>query len=612
MAKRSKRNYNLFRIFAGLFIIMVVVGGIVSQVPSIDQPTNSTTASESEQIAADEPGSPNEPHYLRTVRDDQLGTPIGGSFECKPGSVSRAGIEGSPSYPNLAACESAKGNARWAPIELPGGYPCRQTLATAINTYATKDDCANAVDNTLRFTQTTGASGRLCTLDPSGSFTGLKSCTRAFGTPADCVAYPKFLICPGEVDDSVPVVKVRFTALQLPKKDFFYFYCLKSAVRECEDDDWEKIDAAELLANQNSEYYYESKELCGNGTKNMKTDCSKDGSDWFHTGSTYQISLAQAKKKENIGSGDVKVGAAFYVKHFYPEIVEPKEGGQEILNVTNIEEKPGGIGKIRVTLKGRNNINKNDSDNGGSNKFNDYWIEIHSRETTYIVPQTDLKKSCVYVAPLRFSLGDGFKADEGTNLINLPFSYIDLASETIQITPGSYVLRIKDGVDGNFNIANPECADGGFTLYDIPFSIGSTTDKGVRNLGRFGKWIKDPYGAETAHRPQSVAPIPVCTVMDANGYCLSIPTALGNFHTEPREFVGDIFSLVLSIAGVIAVIFFVQAGYTLMTSAGSKEKIGAAREQIISAIMGLIFIVLSITILEFIGINILRLPGFAN
>ncbi|HMS22281.1 MAG TPA: hypothetical protein PKA38_00805 [Candidatus Levybacteria bacterium] len=70
------------------------------------------------------------------------------------------------------------------------------------------------------------------------------------------------------------------------------------------------------------------------------------------------------------------------------------------------------------------------------------------------------------------------------------------------------------------------------------------------------------------------------------------------------------FTIVLSIGGVAALLFFIRAGYTIMTSAGNKEKVGQAREQITAAITGLIFIILSIAILEFIGINILRIPGF--
>ena len=49
-----------------------------------------------------------------------------------------------------------------------------------------------------------------------------------------------------------------------------------------------------------------------------------------------------------------------------------------------------------------------------------------------------------------------------------------------------------------------------------------------------------------------------------------------------------------------------------MVSRGDKEKLAGARETLTSAIVGLLFIVLSIVILEIIGVDILRIPGFSR
>ena len=49
-----------------------------------------------------------------------------------------------------------------------------------------------------------------------------------------------------------------------------------------------------------------------------------------------------------------------------------------------------------------------------------------------------------------------------------------------------------------------------------------------------------------------------------------------------------------------------------MISRGDKEKLQAARETITAAIVGLLFIVLSIVILEIIGVDILKIPGFSR
>jgi len=42
------------------------------------------------------------------------------------------------------------------------------------------------------------------------------------------------------------------------------------------------------------------------------------------------------------------------------------------------------------------------------------------------------------------------------------------------------------------------------------------------------------------------------------------------------------------------------------------EALKDARDQLISAIIGLIFIIFSLVILQIIGVDILRIPGFGN
>jgi hypothetical protein len=92
--------------------------------------------------------------------------------------------------------------------------------------------------------------------------------------------------------------------------------------------------------------------------------------------------------------------------------------------------------------------------------------------------------------------------------------------------------------------------------------------------------------------------------------CVSINTAIGIVSTDPAQFVQKIFSVVLGIAGGIALILIIIAGYKFMTSAGNPESLKGATEQLTSAIVGLLFIILSFVILQIIGVDILRIPGF--
>lgn len=95
--------------------------------------------------------------------------------------------------------------------------------------------------------------------------------------------------------------------------------------------------------------------------------------------------------------------------------------------------------------------------------------------------------------------------------------------------------------------------------------------------------------------------------------CDAVMTGLGiPFWTSPAEFVTTLFTFLLSISGMILLLLILYSGYQLMTSHGDQEKIKVARERITSAIVGFMFLVFSLVILQVIGVDILRLPGFCG
>lgn len=94
--------------------------------------------------------------------------------------------------------------------------------------------------------------------------------------------------------------------------------------------------------------------------------------------------------------------------------------------------------------------------------------------------------------------------------------------------------------------------------------------------------------------------------------CLEIDTAIGPISTEPQGFVRSIFTLVLGLSGGIALVLIILAGYKTMTSGGNPEATKAANEQLTSAIIGLLFIIFAFVILQIVGVDILKIPGFSN
>jgi len=90
----------------------------------------------------------------------------------------------------------------------------------------------------------------------------------------------------------------------------------------------------------------------------------------------------------------------------------------------------------------------------------------------------------------------------------------------------------------------------------------------------------------------------------------SCQTALGNLPTSLSGLLTRVFSIALSIAGVVALGLIIASGYRLMISQGNPEQVKGAREQLTAAIIGLLFIIFSLVILQIIGVNILKIPGF--
>ena len=63
---------------------------------------------------------------------------------------------------------------------------------------------------------------------------------------------------------------------------------------------------------------------------------------------------------------------------------------------------------------------------------------------------------------------------------------------------------------------------------------------------------------------------------------------------------GQIFKKILGVLGLILLVLFIVGGVNWMTSGGSSEKIKKARALLINAIVGLIIILLSYSLVDFI------------
>lgn len=108
--------------------------------------------------------------------------------------------------------------------------------------------------------------------------------------------------------------------------------------------------------------------------------------------------------------------------------------------------------------------------------------------------------------------------------------------------------------------------------------------------------------------PEPTNPVQCGNVSDNK--CTSVNTVIGSIGTEPESFISTIFGLLLGLSGGVALLLIIVSGYRLMVSQGNPDAVKEAREQLTAAIIGLLFMILSFVILQVIGVNILRIPGF--
>jgi len=119
-----------------------------------------------------------------------------------------------------------------------------------------------------------------------------------------------------------------------------------------------------------------------------------------------------------------------------------------------------------------------------------------------------------------------------------------------------------------------------------------------------------------------IEPFEICNQIPEDGprgKCLDcfgqqgIWTAIGCIDTSSTEgIVGKLMTVGISIAGGIALLMILASAFLFATSEGEPKRTSEAKEILTSAIIGLIFIIFSVTILQFIGVNILKIPGFGE
>ena len=86
-------------------------------------------------------------------------------------------------------------------------------------------------------------------------------------------------------------------------------------------------------------------------------------------------------------------------------------------------------------------------------------------------------------------------------------------------------------------------------------------------------------------------------------------TAIGCIPVDNAGLATGLVSFLLAIAGGISVLFILFGSFTVATSASDPQKLQTGQSIITAAIVGLLFILLSVIFLQLIGVTILQIPG---
>lgn len=130
---------------------------------------------------------------------------------------------------------------------------------------------------------------------------------------------------------------------------------------------------------------------------------------------------------------------------------------------------------------------------------------------------------------------------------------------------------------------------------------------------------KNGYQNETLPKTPQKTPSPKASPTTGSGSSGFFPkscsagtlsTALGCIPYTAKGFASALLSALVGVAGAIALITMLIATFQIMTAGGDAKKLSKGKELFGSAIMGLLFLIFSVTLLRIIAGDIIKLPGF--
>jgi len=118
--------------------------------------------------------------------------------------------------------------------------------------------------------------------------------------------------------------------------------------------------------------------------------------------------------------------------------------------------------------------------------------------------------------------------------------------------------------------------------------------------------VPDP-SAELCKGISNAAGAAACTLCSRSG---GIYTAVGCIQRVGSQLITNVVGVLFGLLGGIMLIAILYAAFKISTSRGDPKAVAEGKETITSIVSGALVVLLSATLLQFVGINVLSIPGF--
>ena len=109
--------------------------------------------------------------------------------------------------------------------------------------------------------------------------------------------------------------------------------------------------------------------------------------------------------------------------------------------------------------------------------------------------------------------------------------------------------------------------------------------------------------------PKLLIPVVLLGASEASAQAWNTPIVPWN-PTNISDFgalVNQIINFITAFVGVVAVIYLIWAGFNYIMAQGNAKKVGAAKEAITNAVMGIIIVVIAYLIVQLVLVNLLNI-----